>query len=149
MIYNVSYKIGSKYQGKKGSAVVFVTQGELGGKKRISKVESSVVGLDEKNILATSAELNGRRSCAGTNGEGAQRSGCRQTTCPPPLNLLLTPVDDDAARSRRRDTNRTLRLAAQPLERTLVVPEEALKSAETCAVVLAQPLLFLLAEHVF
>jgi hypothetical protein len=69
----------------------------------------------------------------------------------PPLpfpNPLLSPIDDDAARSRRCDANRTLRLAAQPLESALVVAEETLKRGETLTIVLAQPFLLLLAEHI-
>ena len=80
-------------------------------------------------------------------GAGTKGILCHRTPLYP--SLLLSPIDDDAARSRRRDADRALRLAAQPFERTLVVLEEVLERIEAPAVVLAQPLLLLPAEHVF
>ncbi|SRR6266571_4216090 len=61
----------------------------------------------------------------------------------------LFPVDKDAARPSRCDADGTLRLATEPLERTLIVPEVVLEHIEARAVMLAQPVLLLLAEHVF
>jgi hypothetical protein len=58
--------------------------------------------------------------------------------------LLLPPIDDDAARSHRRDADRTLRLATQLFESTLVILEKILVRMEAPAVVLVQPLLLLL-----
>jgi len=67
---------------------------------------------------------------------------------PLPLSPLLPPIDEDATWSGRGHADRTLRLAAKILERTLVVPQESLERVEALAVVLAQPLLLLLAQHV-
>jgi len=61
---------------------------------------------------------------------------------------LLSPIDDDAARTSRCDADRTLRLAAEPLESALVVPEETLEREEASAIVLAYPLFLFLAKHV-
>lgn len=61
---------------------------------------------------------------------------------------LLSPIDDDAAWTSRCDANRTLRLAAEPLESALVVPEETLERREASAIVLAYPVFLFLAEHV-
>ena len=80
-------------------------------------------------------------------GAGTKGILCHRTLLYP--SLLLSPIDNDAARSRRRDADRALRLAAQPFERTLVVLEEVLERMKAPAVVLAQPLLLLLGEHVF
>ena len=68
---------------------------------------------------------------------------------PLPLLPSLFPVDEDAARPCWRDADATLRLATEPLERTLVVLEVILERVEARAVVVAQPVLLLLTEHVF
>jgi hypothetical protein len=65
-----------------------------------------------------------------------------------PLSSPLLPIDKDTARSCRCDADTTLRLAAQPLQRAFVVAEETLERDETMAIVLTQPILLLLAEHV-
>jgi hypothetical protein len=59
----------------------------------------------------------------------------------------LVPIDDQAT-WRRRDTNATFCLAAQPLERTFIVPKKALECFKACIIVITQPFLLLLAKHV-
>jgi hypothetical protein len=61
---------------------------------------------------------------------------------------LLFPVDEDTARPSRRDADTALRLATEPLERTLIVLEVVLERIEARAIMVAYPLFLLFAEHV-
>src|SRR5713101_4510592 len=101
---------------------------------------SGVEGLNEVN---RSRRVERRISCAGTTDETRRhKTGTRTkrqdkarhpVLCfvTPLSSLLLPPIDDDAARSRRRDTDWTLRLAAQPFESTLVVLKKVFERMET------------------
>lgn len=64
------------------------------------------------------------------------------------LTCLLSPIDDNAARTSRCDADRTLRLAAEPLDSALVLPQETFERGEASPIVLANPLFLFLAEHV-
>jgi hypothetical protein len=96
-----------------------------------------------------------RRICQGTQ-QGRRKNTKEEEKTTAPLSLAseemrlyLFPVNEDTARPSRRDADSALRLAAQPLDRTLVVLELVLERVEARAVVLADPVLLLFAEHVF
>jgi hypothetical protein len=99
----------------------------------------------------SNAEQNDEGPCAGAMGEGIEmrRAELGRGHISHTPNSLLSPIDDNAARSCRCDANGTLCLAAQPLESALVIAKETLERDKTLAIVLAHPVLFLFAEHVF
>ena len=96
-------------------------------------------GSDQTNMMP--------RRAAGSNEE--EKTAAPLSLASKEMRLYLFPVDEDTARPCRRDADSALCLAAQPLDRTLVVLELVLERVEAGAVVLAHPLLLLLAEHVF
>jgi hypothetical protein len=113
-------------------------------------IQSPAAGLNDESCAGTTDESEmTRRHKTGARTKGKAKHAVLCLVIPSLPSLLLPPIDDDATRSHRRDTERTLGLAAQPFESTFVVLKKAFERLETLLVVPAQPVFLLLAEHVF